>query len=171
MTRRLAWAWIAVLAVVIIYFLMLYGSLPERIATHFDAVGKPNGFQVKGDFLASFLPFILLANGIIGALTFSMGSVPTRFINIPRRDYWLATEERKKELFGKLRATTCLLGLFLNATFLFTLHVIYQANTPNPWLRLPFPGGLAVILACLVSVVIFAIIILRPPSVEKLPKT
>lgn len=164
MTRKLGWAWIAALVAVVCYFAWTWGDLPDRVATHFDTEGKPNGFMGKGDYLNFFLRFVLMMNVLFGVVYFFTAKIPTQLLNIPWRNYWLANEVQKSQLFDRLKGLACLLGLFVNTVHLLTAHIIYQENTPHPFLRLPVTGGVFLILTGVVFLVLYALVILRPPS-------
>src|SRR5260221_8950519 len=146
------------------YFFLVYGGLPVRVANHFAAAGKPNGFQSKSDYLYFFLRFVFLINGLFGALYFFIEHIPVSLINLPRKDYWFATPQLRAEIYGKLRGVVCLLGLFCDLTFLLTAHVIYQENTPNPLFRIPVTGLVVGILLCAFLMVLLVFIILTPPK-------
>lgn len=68
-------------------------QLPDLVAVHFDASGRPNGFTTREgcrDFmLLSTLGvpiFIVAATALLPRL------LPASMINIPNREYWLAPE-------------------------------------------------------------------------------
>ncbi len=91
--------------------------LPELVAVHFDASGRPNGFASrKGcrDFmLISTLGmplFIVLATALLPRL------LPASMVNIPNREYWLAPErERASAAFLSEQGVWfgCILVVFL----------------------------------------------------------
>ena len=100
-----------------------------------------------------------------------MERLPSQWINLPRKDYWFSTPQLKAEVFGKLRGVVCLIGLFCNLAFLFTEHIIYQENTPDPVFRVPITGGVIGILVCVVLLALFVFWILQPPktNISKFP--
>lgn len=163
MAQRLGWAWMVALATVVCYFAWTWGKLPVQVSTHFDVEGKPNGFMSKEDYLSSFLRFILAMNVIFGAIYFLMGKIPTQLMNIPWRNYWLVNEVRKSQLFDRLKGLDCLLGLFVNTAHLLTAHIIYQENTPHPFLRLPVTGVVVLILVGIICLGLFILVLFRPP--------
>jgi len=56
----------------------------------------------------------------------------TRFINIPRRDYWLATPERRKRMLDYLESHALVSGL-VPPLFLAVIHrLVVDANTRVP---------------------------------------
>ena len=68
--------------------------LPERVATHFNGVGQPNGWMSRTThliFMAAFgVVFPLFLIGVCWATRF----LPAGLVNIPHRDYWLADARR-----------------------------------------------------------------------------
>ncbi len=70
-------------------------QLPSRVATHFNFSGEPNGWMTRAgnqEFMLLFgFGFPLFLVFICWATRF----VPTGFVNIPNRQYWLAPERRE----------------------------------------------------------------------------
>jgi serine/threonine-protein kinase len=96
----------------IVYFLMLlmgllewmhaYPQLPDRMASHFDFYGRPDGWQPKEAFFL-VMAVVVVMTGLTGFLVpVVLAAAPTEFINVPRRDYWLAPG-RREETFRFLR--------------------------------------------------------------------
>lgn len=71
-----------------------YPRMPERMASHFAADGRPNGWQPREGF---FL-IMLMAGSLSAFISFyapwRISSQPNARINLPNRDYWLAPERR-----------------------------------------------------------------------------
>jgi uncharacterized membrane protein len=68
--------------------------LPERVASHFDAAGRADGWSAKGDFLAMNLIFVVGMALLFLGVTVLINRVPNDWINLPNKDYWLAPERR-----------------------------------------------------------------------------
>ena len=115
-----------------VFILVLTRQLPELVAIHFDASGRPNGFTTREgcrDFmLLSTLGAPLL---IVIATSLVPRLLPGSMINIPNRDYWLAPERARDSLvflseqgvwFG------CILVLFLAGVDL----MLVKANGVSP---------------------------------------
>jgi hypothetical protein len=102
--------------------------LPERLATHFDGAGRPNGWMSRTGHLAFTLS---LGTGLPLAMVgscFAVRYLPSRMINIPRREYWLAPERRVLTSAYLLRHSLWL-GC-LTVPFVLCIHLlILQANT------------------------------------------
>lgn len=89
-------ALIACFAILFGYVGISYTELPERIASHFDLQGNPNGWMTRGQLsvfmlaIGLFMPFSLL--GTMAAI--GWGWLPAKYLNLPNREYWLAPERR-----------------------------------------------------------------------------
>jgi uncharacterized membrane protein len=72
---------------------ILWPRLPQRLATHFGIYGEPNGWSTPSQFLIMMAALL----GIFVAL-FTMAGwldrIPDRFVNLPNKGYWLATDRR-----------------------------------------------------------------------------
>lgn len=70
--------------------------LPERVAIHFGPQGVPNGWASREVNAALILLTQLLLFGTFFALPWLLERLPARWINMPRRDYWLAPERARR---------------------------------------------------------------------------
>ncbi|SRR5579871_2111002 len=163
MSKKLPWLWPLALAASAAYFFLTYGSLPEKVATHFDASGNPNGFQTKDGYLFFFIQFTLMLNALLGAVFFLLKKIPVSRMNLPRKDYWTSSPERMDVLHQKLGAVLALVATYMNCAFIFAVQAVYQVNTPNAALQIPVNGGVFFILLGALFMVVFAFLILRPP--------
>lgn len=85
-------------AYVICTFLFVQG-LPEHLATHFDATGRPNGWMTKAATIRFNLGMGLGTQAFFGLLVFFTRFVPARFLNLPNKEYW-----QKPEHYPQARA-------------------------------------------------------------------
>ena len=73
-------------------------QLPEKMASHFNAGGQPDGWMNKG----SFVGLMVLIQFGLAAMMFGIGRLtrvlPPSMINVPNREYWLADERREQTL-------------------------------------------------------------------------
>lgn len=70
-------------------------QLPEKVASHFDAAGQPDGWMSKTKFLAIMLAvhgFVVVTMLFVGRV---MRYTPVSLLNFPNRDYWLAEQRRE----------------------------------------------------------------------------
>lgn len=106
-------------------------QLPERVATHFDGAGRPNGWETREGwrsaslFLGTALPLVAL--GAFCVLRW----VPARMFNLPNRDHWLAPEQRGATLAYLMRHGWWLASIEI-AFFIGIQWLIVQANATSP---------------------------------------
>ncbi len=106
-------------------------QLPESVATHFGAGGKPNGWMTRAQHLRFTLAMgTALPAFILGVFAF-MRRRPDRMLNIPNRDHWLAPDRREATFDFVQRCGYWLAGLLI--AFLAGLHhSILAANSRSP---------------------------------------
>lgn len=134
-----------------------HGHLPEKVASHFDGAGKPNGWMARGTHTALHVATVLFVAALFQGLVMLNARLPKEYINIPRRDFWLAPERAAAThawLADMLLALGCALVVFFMAVF----RLIHRANLePDPQLDLAIWGYAAALLvvvgAVLVSIV------------------
>lgn len=129
-----------------------YPRLPETVAIHFNAAGKADSWASKTHAtllmlgLQIFLPAFLL---LISQLT---RHLPIQLINLPNREYWLASE-RKEATLQYVERFTWWIAMATSLWILVVNHLTYMANVSRDSLNLiPFLVGLVIYLtlvACL----------------------
>ncbi len=90
-SARLPWFLFAtILLIASISWWHAYPELPERIASHFNGAGVPNGWMTKDQFftLNAFLVGMAVFTGLFPP--FMIAKVDPSLINLPNKDYWLA---------------------------------------------------------------------------------
>lgn len=141
-----------------------YERLPARVATHFDFGGRPNGWMSRESHVTLAIVFTLTIAAILGGLSFLLGWIPSKWINLPHRDYWLAEPRRMKSLqwLGNL-----LLGIGCAAVALIDVmfYGVYQANlSANPRFEFPFPLLVGVFGAVVIGLVVSTLFRFRRPE-------
>jgi hypothetical protein len=63
--------------------------LPERIVSHFDLAGQPNGWTSKVEFVAIFVLTLFIEVIVWVPIAFLVTTCPPELINIPNKDYWV----------------------------------------------------------------------------------
>jgi len=114
-------------------------SLPQKIATHFDFSGKPDGFMTLHNH-QSFITLSTICFPLFMVLM--VGVLPAWFpslVNISHRDYWFAPE-RKTQTLDYLFNMACKLGVLMVFFFVGLNVIIVLANNSYPVLmpKLPF---------------------------------
>lgn len=77
---------------------MYYPELPERVASHFDAQGRADGWMSRDAFAWTVsLTYGLLGGGFL-VLAQALPRFPDSLINLPNKEHWLAPERRADSL-------------------------------------------------------------------------
>ncbi len=131
------------------WFLTL--SLPQKVATHFDFAGRPDGYMT----LQNHQSFMTLSTiGFPLFMVFMIGVIPSWFpslVNISHRDYWFAPE-RKSQTLDYLFRMACILGVLMVFFFVGLNVIIVLANNSTPILmpKLPFFVVMGLFLFCII---------------------
>jgi uncharacterized membrane protein len=129
--------WIPALIVVLLYQCFLgcwvwSGSqLPERVATHFNGGGEPNGLMSRSANQMFMLAFGLAFPLVIVMLSYATRFLPRGLVNIPHRDYWLAPE-RRAETSNYLLHHSLWLACLAVCFVIGIQYSIVQANRLSP---------------------------------------
>lgn len=109
--------------------------LPDRMATHFDGNGEPNGWMTRSEhmvimgFLGAVLPSFIMA------ICWTTRYMAASSVNIPYREYWMAEERRIESTEFVFEHSVWLACLFL--AFVTGLHwCVVFSNQLKP-VRLP----------------------------------
>lgn len=105
--------------------------LPERVASHFDLQGNPNGWMTREGtvWLMAAVGFIVPL--IIFAAFNVARVVPLSCVNVPNKDYWFSQERREESLRFLAESGACCAVLLL--MFLRFLHgLVIEANALQP---------------------------------------
>ena len=107
---------------------LVWSELPETMASHFGAGGRPNDYMSK----VPFFWFLAASAGGSVAIVFAAAGMlkrlPARWINIPNRDYWLATDERREVAMNRIAAPMAWIGLLTAALLALALEFTIEAN-------------------------------------------
>ena len=68
--------------------------LPQRIASHFDSAGQPNGFMSRSAYVAFMLVFSIGFPVFLVACLTAAHRGATASIKLPKREFWLAPDRR-----------------------------------------------------------------------------
>lgn len=138
-----------------VHFSDLYAQLPNVVASHFNARGAPNGWQTKQAFFQVLVGMSALAALLGFAIPQIIGRIPAQFINLPNKDYWLASEHRQETLewlkayFGWL---ACGIYVVMIVAFDYAAQSNLHPNQPPAVARLAYTlvGFLAFVIVWLV---------------------
>jgi uncharacterized membrane protein len=84
-------AMLAVVVWLVVELVVIWPALPDRIAIHFDFEGRPNGWSTRTEFVVTVGVLICLFVALFLS-TMVLSRIPTRLVNLPNKDYWLAPE-------------------------------------------------------------------------------
>src|SRR3972149_94800 len=117
-----------------------YGSLPDRIPTHFGIQGAPDGWENKSEIYVSptIGAFVYVMFGVIMAL-FAAVKDPMKLINLPQKRKAALTEAQAEELrLFVLRALLVMKLCMMGLTTYLTYNTIQVAMEREPGLGAPF---------------------------------
>ena len=118
--------WFLVIAAVL-HMLYYYPFLPDRMASHFDAYGRPSGWSGKIAFFSIYASVVLLMAAIQIMTRLSLAKTPSSLINLPNKNYWLAPERRAQSMAILEKYMTA----FWSATLIFlicTMDLAFGVN-------------------------------------------
>ena len=151
-------AWLGYAACYATFCLLLWISsseLPPRPATHFNADGHADGWMSREGYLA-FVILLPLGLGVLSSFAcLAARYLPARWINLPRREYWLSPERRAASaaLLSRWVAGFACLQLALFAH----LHLLTIAANRSAPATLPAGPFTAVLIGFFVALVAWTI--------------
>jgi hypothetical protein len=156
--------WVVVLLLTAADVAWHYPRLPERLATHFNVAGAPDGWSSRGSFLTVWIVTLAVMGVLFPGLRLLVRILPARFVNVPRRDYWFAAgrDVYTRAAIGEL---ILWLGLLMLATMSGLNHLTLRANLrPAPdlgfWPWMVVGANLVLMLTVVVG---FTLRFARPP--------
>lgn len=122
MEKWLKWLWVGSIVVMIVQMAVSYSFLPERMATHFDLEGNPDGWSSRTSFVLLWVGLIVIINCWVPLTGKLMTKLPPGLTNLPNRDYWMSEPARREVAIGIV--TSMMQGIFLGVNICFIL--LYQ---------------------------------------------
>jgi len=133
MSRLFKWLWLASVILLIGQSLTGYGELPDRMASHFNAAGEPDGYSSKQEFFLLWYFLIVIVNIWVPTVPVAVRKLPS-LLSVPNKLYWLANESRRERLIGiltdVLSAILFLTNVILMLAFKYTADVNLGAPPP-----------------------------------------
>jgi uncharacterized membrane protein len=111
----------------VVQLLHYYPRLPETMASHFDGAGQPDGFQSRNAFFTLCAAMLVMALVLFGGLGALFRRIPSKWFNLPNRDYWLAPE-RRDETIEAISAQMEWFGAASLALYLFVIQMVVETN-------------------------------------------
>ena len=132
----------------VLHAVYYYPQLPETVAMHFNAAGRPDAWAPKEEFIKLYLSTLAFSAAVFLGIAFGLPRLPTSMINLPNREYWLSPEQKQRTL-GFLStyflwfasATVALLCDVMHQAF--QVHLGKAAALPHPVLSIGLYLGFA----------------------------
>ena len=106
----------------------LFGPLlPARVASHFGADGRADGFMERAAFLQTHLVMTVVIAAVFAVLALGIARVPDAALNLPNKEYWLEGERRERTL-AYLRDRFLAFGAATLALLACSMQAVYEAN-------------------------------------------
>jgi len=121
---------IILISVCVLQIVYYWPLMPERMASHFDGSGNPNGWSSRRAFFCLYAGLTVMVIFMFRILPSLLRLFPDSLISISNREYWLASE-RRQVTFSLI---TDLLLLFGNGTLIFfvaIVQLVFLANLKN----------------------------------------
>ena len=146
-------------------------DLPAHLATHFNAAGRPNGWQSRQEFINFSFAIGLGVQVFVAALCYATRYLPARFVNLPHKEYW-----QRPENFPMACHLTFRFSLWLGCMLLLWMglinYQIVQANKLMPP-RLDTTSLMTALGTCLIMMIVWFICMwreFRVPVAARKPK-
>jgi uncharacterized membrane protein len=105
--------------------------LPDRLASHFNASGMPNGWMTKSQFLVIYGVVLVPALAIEFWVSHRIANKPDASLNLPNKEYWLAPE-RRAGTFGYFETFFAWYGCIFLFVVVFAMGLAMRANFDAP---------------------------------------
>ena len=105
--------------------------LPDRLASHFNASGMPNGWMPKSQFMFLYAVVFLPALAIEFWVSSRIADKPVSKLNLPNKEFWLAPE-RRTETFAFFASFFAWYGCVFLFVMEFAMGLAMRANFDSP---------------------------------------
>lgn len=107
--------------------LYYFPTLPDKVASHFDGSGSPNGWMSKTSFFALEVIILTMLVFEFMGLPYLIEKMPNSLVNIPNRNHWLSNE-RRAETFTFIRRYFDWFAVGSLGLFILINQLVYGAN-------------------------------------------
>jgi uncharacterized membrane protein len=122
---------LTVFILAILFNILSYVILPDRVAIHFSLGGRADGWASKEINLLFFLGLYLLMFLLFWYSPSLLMNTPKKWINLPNKSFWLA-EENKPAAIQKIESLMWKLGSAFFIFFFIISALTLDANLSNP---------------------------------------
>lgn len=132
-----------------------YTQLPDVVATHFGADGKPNDWMSRLNAtllvggIQTLLPLFLLGVSWLSA------KLPESMLNIPNREYWLRPDKREATL-SHMQLLMSWIAVLTTAFMAVMSHLVFLANRDSVALNIALASTALVIYLAFVFTIAFS---------------
>lgn len=133
-------------------------GLPERVATHFGFEGRADGWMSRSAYQIFEVALPLVISLIFMGVSALVRFVPEKYVNLPRKDFWLVPERRALTdsiIRSRMMWLACLMMFFFGGLHVLTL----EANRVQPP-QLPMGGLLLVVMCFLIALMTWVALLL-----------
>ena len=135
-----------------------YPQLPQKMATHFNASGKADGWMSRDGLMLMNFGFLGLAVFLGYLLPWLVGFLPVSLVNVPNKPYW-NTPERWPEAERRMTVALQWMGFMLYGWLIALNQLTLRANLhPPPRLG---QGFLFLVVAYAVGIIAWIICLYR----------
>jgi serine/threonine-protein kinase len=117
LAMKLSRQWIGItLLIAVGHGIWAYTVLPERVASHWDGAGNPNGYMSRDGFVSFYLWLMVGLSTLFGGIGALIRVTPDDAVNLPNKEYWLAPERREATITTitqQMNAFTIMLNAFM----------------------------------------------------------
>lgn len=105
----------------------VWDRLPERMASHYNASGQPDGFMMRSDFFIFYAGIFGLVILLFMTMPNVLSYIPRELVNIPHREFWL-TDERWPQAVDLLGRWMAWFGVGLAVLAAAVLQLVLRSN-------------------------------------------
>ena len=127
---RLAFASIVIASALFVF--ITSAQLPDPVASQFGSGGKVTNHMPRDAYQAFMTGMTFLIPLVLVVFQVWLPRIVTRFVSIPRRDYWLATPERRAQMLDYLERHALISGLAPPLFFAGIHWLVADANSRVP---------------------------------------
>lgn len=104
-----------------------YSAMPERVAIHFGAGGRPDSWAGNEPMMIIYISYFTALTLLFLFLPRLLFRLPLKLVNFPGKEFWL-DPARRSENFPVVAAWFYTLGILLNILLLTVGELVYSAN-------------------------------------------
>lgn len=146
--------------------LYYYPKLPDRVAQHFGSSGEPDAWGSKMEFVIIYMATVFFTAGIFLGIGLALPKIPNWAINIPNKDYWLSSPQRRKQTFDSMVPQLLWIG---SLTLVYMLDIFHQAFQVQLGRAASLDHGLISTVVYLGLIIIWSVALVRQFSKKNIP--